>query len=86
MWRHGTMAPRPQVLLAYELQRRYGAQGLQACAVDPGGVRTNIWDHVPVLTVGRWGCKQWKRGAGGGGAAAAAAERHQLVAVALHVT
>ena len=26
---------------------------VQACAVDPGGVRTSIWDHVPWLKVSR---------------------------------
>ncbi|KAG2427863.1 hypothetical protein HXX76_012183 [Chlamydomonas incerta] len=39
------------VLFAYELQRRLGAYGIQSCAVDPGGVRTSIWDEVPALAV-----------------------------------
>ncbi|EFJ45448.1 hypothetical protein VOLCADRAFT_94320 [Volvox carteri f. nagariensis] len=37
------------VLFAYELQRRLGPLGVQSCAVDPGGVRTSIWDEVPAL-------------------------------------
>ncbi|PNH04950.1 WW domain-containing oxidoreductase [Tetrabaena socialis] len=37
------------VLLAYELQRRLGSFGVESCAVDPGGVRTAIWDEVPAL-------------------------------------
>ncbi|GLC39347.1 hypothetical protein PLESTB_000894800 [Pleodorina starrii] len=39
------------VLFAYELQRRLGPLGVQSCAVDPGGVRTSIWDEVPALAV-----------------------------------
>ncbi|CAL5224486.1 g7180 [Coccomyxa viridis] len=31
------------VLFTYELQRRYGTQGIQACAVDPGSVATAIY-------------------------------------------
>ncbi|KAL4459095.1 hypothetical protein ABPG75_013960 [Micractinium tetrahymenae] len=31
------------VLFAYELQRRLGEHGVQSCAVDPGGVASNIW-------------------------------------------
>ena len=34
----------PQVYFAYELQRRLGPLGVTSCAVDPGGVRTSIWD------------------------------------------
>ncbi|KXZ49862.1 hypothetical protein GPECTOR_19g313 [Gonium pectorale] len=44
------------VLFAYELQRRLGPLGVQSCAMDPGGVRTAIWDEVPALAVppARW--------------------------------
>lgn len=38
----------PQVLFAYELQRRLGPLGIEACAVDPGGVRTAIWHGIRV--------------------------------------
>lgn len=37
-----------QVLFAYELQRRLGPLGVEACAVDPGGVRTSIWEHISI--------------------------------------
>ncbi|KAG2492105.1 hypothetical protein HYH03_009596 [Edaphochlamys debaryana] len=44
------------VLFVYELQRRLGHLGVTACAVDPGGVRTSIWDEVPALAAppARW--------------------------------
>jgi WW domain-containing oxidoreductase len=32
-----------QVLFAYEHQRRLGPLGVQSCALDPGGVKSNIW-------------------------------------------
>ncbi|CAG9464931.1 unnamed protein product [Pedinophyceae sp. YPF-701] len=40
------------VLFAYELQRRLGPRGVQSCAVDPGGVRTNIWSTRESLSKG----------------------------------
>eukprot|EP00891_Asterochloris_glomerata_P003244 jgi/Astpho2/3244/Aster-05765 len=33
------------VLFTYELQRRLEQHGVQACAVDPGGVNSNIWQN-----------------------------------------
>ncbi|WIA35876.1 hypothetical protein OEZ86_004259 [Tetradesmus obliquus] len=32
---------------AFEMQRRLGAQGVTACAVDPGAVRSGIWANNP---------------------------------------
>jgi NAD(P)-dependent dehydrogenase (short-subunit alcohol dehydrogenase family) len=48
------------VLFAYELQRRLGVHGVTSCAVDPGGVRTNIWTHSPAFSKVRkgWGQRQ----------------------------
>lgn len=40
------------VYFAFELQRRLGAKGLQACAADPGAVRTNIYNNSPKLSKG----------------------------------
>ncbi|KAF6266198.1 hypothetical protein COO60DRAFT_441720 [Scenedesmus sp. NREL 46B-D3] len=37
---------------AFEMQRRLGAQGVQACAVDPGAVRSNIWANNPTFSQG----------------------------------
>ncbi|KAL4419578.1 hypothetical protein ABPG77_003604 [Micractinium sp. CCAP 211/92] len=45
-WRPGSYYPSTKlanVLFAYELQRRLGEHGVQSCAVDPGGVASNIW-------------------------------------------
>jgi retinol dehydrogenase 12 len=35
------------VLHARELARRYGARGLEACALHPGVISTNVWRKVP---------------------------------------
>jgi len=32
------------VLFTYEAQRRYAALGIENCAVDPGGVKSDIWN------------------------------------------
>lgn len=40
------------VLFAYELQRQLGNQGVTSCAVDPGGVRSNIWEASPMFKKG----------------------------------
>lgn len=45
-WRRGSgyaTTKLANVLFAYECQRRLGALGVQSCAVDPGGVASNIW-------------------------------------------
>lgn len=47
-WRPGSYYPSTKLanaLFAFELQRRLGAAGIQSCAVDPGGVSTNIWQN-----------------------------------------
>eukprot|EP00879_Flechtneria_rotunda_P005095 GHRR01005374.1.p1 GENE.GHRR01005374.1~~GHRR01005374.1.p1 ORF type:complete len:366 (+),score=91.50 GHRR01005374.1:533-1630(+) len=45
-YQHNKLA---NVYTAFELQRRLGARGLQACAADPGAVRTNIYNNSPKL-------------------------------------
>lgn len=46
-WKHGSYYPNTKlanVMFAYELQRRMGkSHNVQSCAVDPGGVASNIW-------------------------------------------
>jgi WW domain-containing oxidoreductase len=37
------MTKMANVLFAFELHRRLGGRGVQSCAVDPGGVASNIW-------------------------------------------
>jgi NAD(P)-dependent dehydrogenase (short-subunit alcohol dehydrogenase family) len=37
------------VLFTYEMQRRMGSKGVQCCAADPGGVKTEIWGHHWIL-------------------------------------
>ncbi|PSC74044.1 short-chain dehydrogenase [Micractinium conductrix] len=47
-WRPGSYYPSTKLanaLFAFELQRRLGEQGVQSCAVDPGGVASNIWSN-----------------------------------------
>jgi WW domain-containing oxidoreductase len=47
-WKLGSFYPNTKlanVLFAYELTRRLGSYGLQSCAVDPGGVASNIWKN-----------------------------------------
>lgn len=48
-YQHNKLA---NVYTAFELQRRLGARGLQACVADPGAVRTNIYDNSPKLGKG----------------------------------
>ena len=47
-----TDAQLANVYTAFELQRRLGAKGLQACVADPGAVRTNIYNNSPKLSKG----------------------------------
>lgn len=47
-WKLGSFYPNTKlanVLFSYELTRRLGSYGLQSCAVDPGGVASNIWKN-----------------------------------------
>ncbi|GBF90754.1 hypothetical protein Rsub_03055 [Raphidocelis subcapitata] len=48
-YQHNKLA---NVYFAFELQRRLGARGLQACVADPGAVRTNIYNNSPKLSKG----------------------------------
>lgn len=48
-YQHNKLA---NVYFAFELQRRLGPKGLQACVADPGAVRTNIYNNSPKLSKG----------------------------------
>ncbi|PSC75141.1 Retinol dehydrogenase 12 isoform B [Micractinium conductrix] len=37
-------------LFAFELQRQLGKHGVQSCALDPGGVASDVWRHANKLT------------------------------------
>jgi len=48
-YQHNKLA---NVYTAFEMQRRLGARGIQACVADPGAVRTSIYDNSPKLGKG----------------------------------
>ena len=42
------------IYMCNEIERRYGARGLHALSVNPGGIMTGLQTHVPDLEKKRW--------------------------------